>query len=467
MHALHREERGIAMITAILISVVVLGLAVAATGIAVTSNNQSARDRTRLQTIDAAEAGLNETSLKVEQSTPASLPCTLAGDLDANPTVHYQVTISYYTTWPPSGSPMSCPPTTAPAAATVASLGTTTVGSQTPRKMVTQVRLTPRYGGFDTAIFSDTQLNLQNNLDILADQANDADVYTNGSVVCDNAIALQGSLFAQGAVTMSNSCSVDEDVYAKNAITMSNSSRIGHDAKSSKGSISLDNSAQIDNNAIAYGTITLSGSAKINGSRTQNFTSLADPPAKTLPVIDYDATKWSSAGYTIESYSSCDAAKTRLTSGLPDDGNNYVIRITGSCLLSWSNNSSITVRQDVAIIYDGRVAFENKSDWYSGDGKEHSILFINPASTSATCSSRNPAFSTSNNTSFADELKVLVYTPCQASFNNSNKIKGQFMAGQVNIQNNFDLSFARIPVPGFGDVSGFDQDIAFQREVAP
>ena len=286
-------------------------------------------------------------------------------------------------------------------------------------------------------------------------------------MVCDNSIALQGSLFAQGAVTMSNSCSVDGDVYAKNAITMSNSGRIGHDAKSSQGSISLGNSAQIDNNATAYGTISLSGSAKINGSRTQNFTSLADPPAKTLPAIDYDATKWSSAGYTIETYSTCDAAKTRLTNGLPDDGKNYVIRITGSCLLSWSNNSSITVRQDVAIVYDGQVAFENKSDWSSGDGEEHAILFINPASTSGTCSSRNPAFSTSNNTSFGDELKVFVYTPCQASFNNSNQIKGQLMAGQVIIQNDFDLYFSPIPVPGFGDPSGFDQDIAFQREVAP
>jgi Tfp pilus assembly protein PilX len=168
VHALHRDEKGMAMITAILISMVALGLAVVATGIAISSNNQSARDRTRLQTIDAAEAGLNETALKVEQSAPASLPCTLSGDLDANPPVHYQVTITYYATWPPSGSPMSCPLTATPAAATVASLGTSTVGSQAPRKMVTQVRLTPRYGGFDTAIFSDTQLDLQNNLDIWA-----------------------------------------------------------------------------------------------------------------------------------------------------------------------------------------------------------------------------------------------------------------------------------------------------------
>jgi hypothetical protein len=465
--ALHRDERGMAMITAVLISMVVLGLAVAATGIAISSNNQSARDRTRLQTIDAAEAGLNETALKVERSAPTSLPCTLSGDLDANPPVHYQVTITYYATWPPSGSPMSCPPTATPAAATVASLGTSTVGSQTPRKMVTQLRLTPRFGGFDSAIFSDTQLDLQNNLDILGNQGNDADVYTNGPVVCDNSMVLEGSLLAQGAVTLSNSCSVAEDVYAKDAITMSNSSRIGHDAKSSKGSISLATSAQIANNATAYSTITLSGSARIGGSRTEGYTSLADPPVKTLPIINYDAAKWSAAGYAIEDHSSCDSAESRLLGGLPDDGKNYVIRIAANCLLTFSNNSRITVRQDVAIIFDGRIEFENKSDWYSGDGEEHSILFINPASTSGTCASRVPAFSASNNTSFADELKVFVYTPCQATFNNSNRIKGQLMAGQVNIRNNFDLHFAPVPVPGVGDVSGFDQDIAFQREVAP
>jgi hypothetical protein len=466
VRALHRDERGMAMITAVLISMVVLGLAVAATGIAISSNNQSARDRTRLQTIDAAEAGLNETALKVEQSTPTSLPCTISGDLDANPPVHYQVTITYYATWPPSGSPVSCPPTAAPASATVASLGTSTVGGQAPRKMVTQVRLTPRYGGFDTAIFSNTQLSLHNNLDILGNQGNDADVYTNGPVDCNNSMVLEGSLLAQGGVALSSSCSVAEDVYAKNAITMSNSSRIGHDAMSSKGSISLDNSAQIANNATAYSSITLSGSASIGGSRTQGYTSLADPPAKTLPAIDYDAAKWSAAGYTIVT-DSCDSAKSRLLAGLPNDGSNYVIRIATNCLLSFTNNSSITVRQDVAIIYDGQVTFENKSDWYSGDGEEHTILFINPASTSGTCTSRNPAFSTSNSTTFAAELKLFVYTPCQASFSNSNNVKGQFMAGQVNIANNFDLSFARIPVPGFGDVSGFDQDIAFQREVVP
>lgn len=455
-----------AMITAILISVVVLGLAVVATGVAVHNSSQSGRDRTRLQTIDAAEAGLSQTALKIEGSAPTSLPCTLSGDLDANPPVRYQVTITYYATYPPSGSPMSCPPTAPPAGATVASVGTSTVGSQTPRKMVSQVRLRPRYGGFDTAIFSYSRLDLRNNLDILGDQGNDADVYTNGNVDCDNSMVLEGSLLAQGGVTMGSSCAVAEDVYAKGAIAMSNSSRVGHDAKSSRDNISLANSAEIANSATARGTITLSGNARIGGSRTQGYTSMADPPIKTLPTINYNPSDWSSAGYTIQTDLSCSSAKSFLDA-LPNDGRDYVVRIAADCLLQWSNNSTITVRQNVAIIYDGQVGFVNQVEWRSGDGEDHAILFINPASTSGTCTSRNPAFSTSNNTSFADQLTLFVYTPCEARFDNSNNIKGQVMADLITIANSFDLYFAPVPVPGFGDVAGFDQDIAFQREVAP
>jgi hypothetical protein len=461
--ALHRDERGMAMITAILISVAVLGLAVVATGVAVYNNNQSARDRARLQTIDAAEAGLNEAALRVEGSAPGSLPCTLSGDLDANPPVRYQVTISYYGTYPPSGSPMSCPPTTAPAAATVASLGTSSAGSQAPRKMVSQVRLTPRYGGFDTALFSNAGLTLVNNLNIVG---NDGDVYTNGNVDCNNPIALGGSLLAQGSVTMRNSCSVAEDVYAQGAINMSQSSRIGHDAKSSRGSIALSQSAEIANSATAYGSITVSGSARIGGTRTENYATLTDPPVKTLPTINYVPADWTSAGYTIQTYTTCSAAKAFIDA-LPNDGRNYVVRIAANCLLQWGNNSTIRVYQDVAIIYDGQIGFANQTEWLSGDGEEHSILFINPASTSGTCASRNPAFSTSNNTSFAEVLKQFVYTPCTATFDNFNRLKGQFMADVVNITNNFTLNFAPIPVPGVGSVAGFNQDIAYQREVIP
>jgi hypothetical protein len=467
MPALHRDERGMAMITAILISVVVLGLAVTATGIAVTSNNQSARDRTRLQTIDAAEAGLNETVLRVEGSAPASLPCTVSGDLGTNPTVHYEVAISYYATWPPSGAPMSCPPAAAPAAATFASLGTSALGGQAPRKMVSQVRLTPRYGGFDTAIHADTNLTTSNNLEITGNQGNDADVYTNGDVACDNSLTLQGSLLAQGQVTMGNTCSVAEDVYAKQAITMSNNSSIGHDAISARSSIALSNSARIANNATAATSITLAGGSSIGGSRTEDHTS-PDPPSRTLPTIEYVPGDWSAAGYTIQpTYTSCSSAKSFLDN-LPTNDTNYVVRIAASCLLQWSNNSTVTVHQDLAVIFDGQVEFENRSDWLSGAGQEHSVLFINPTSTSATCGSRNPAFSTGNNTSFGDDLKLFVYTPCAVSFTNSNRShRGQIMAGQVTIANNFQLEYAPIPVPGVGSVSGFNQDIAYQREVVP
>lgn len=467
MRAVHRDERGIAMITALLITVIVFVLASVAVGLAVYNNNQSARDRARLQTIDAAEAGINQATRTLGGSTLAALPCTITGQLDANPPVRYQVTVSYYASYPPSGTPMTCPPTAAPAAATFSSLGTSTGSSQAPRKLVSQVRLTPRYGGFDTAIFADSGLTTANNLNIHGNEGNDGDVYTNGDVTCDNSMALEGTLYAQGQVRMGNTCSVAEDVYARQAITMANNSTIGHDAISARSSIQLSNSARIANNATAATTITAASGA-IGGSRVQNHTS-PDPPARALPQIDFVASDWTAAGYAVQTFTTCSAAKSFIDQNLDDNPDtNYVIRITGSCSLRWENNSTVDVYQDLAIVFDWQVGFQNKSDWASGDGQEHSVLFINPWSTRTTCGSRNPAFATTNNTSFGDELRLFAYSPCGVSFNNSNRdLRGQIMAGQVAIANNFDLTYAPIPVPGFGTVSGFDQDIAFQREVAP
>lgn len=467
MRAVHRDERGMAMITALLITVVVFILASVAVGLSVYNNNQSARDRARLQTIDAAEAGINQATRTVEGSTLVTLPCTISGQLDANPPVRYQVAVTYYATYPPSGTPMSCPPTAAPAAATFSSLGTSTGSSQAPRKMVSQVRLTPRYGGFDTAIFADTGLTTANNLDISGNEGNDADIYTNGNVNCDNSMALAGTLYAQGQVSMGNTCSVAEDVYAREAITMANNSVIGHDAISARSSIQLSNSARITNNATAATTVTAASGA-IGGSRVQNHPS-PDPPSRALPQIDFVQADWTAAGYAVQTFSTCSEAKSFIDGSLDDSPDtNYVVRITDACPLIWENNSTINIYQDLAIVFDWQVGFVNRTDWVSGDGQEHSALFINPWSTGASCSGRNPAFSTTNNTSFDDQLTVFAYSPCAMSFNNSNRNnRGQMMAGQVTIANNFHLTYAPVPVPGFGSVAGFDQDVAFLREVAP
>jgi hypothetical protein len=466
-----RDERGIAMITAVLISSIVLLLGVAAAGVAVHNDSQSALDRKRLQSVDAAEAGINAANLKLQTTSTGSLPCTLSGDLGAGPPVHYEVTIAYYATYPPTGAALACPPPQAPLAATYSSVGTATAGTQAPRKMVSQVRLTPDYGAFANTLFADTQLDVKNSLTIDGNNGNDGDIYTNGDITCPNTMAVAGTLYAQGQVTLSNSCNVAQDVYANGQIVMSSSATVGHDAISATGAIQMSSSARIGNNATAATTIQLLNSASVGGTRTENHPSPA-PPHQDLPTVDYDQTAWTAVGYTIRNFSACGsgdpaAAGTakRFIDSLSNDNTNYVVRITPACSLVWQNNSTVTVYQDLAIVYDGLVGFENHTEWVSGDGKPHTLYFITPSDASTPCS--GTTFSTTNNTNFDNNLKLLVCTPCTASFANNNLgLGGQILAGKLTIQNSFELSFTPIQVPGAGPVSGYKEDIAYLREEA-
>ncbi|MCA1727150.1 MAG: hypothetical protein LC722_05725, partial [Actinobacteria bacterium] len=56
---LHRDEEGIAMITAMLVGMVTLSLSLVSVQLAVHNSGQSSYDRKRVQAIHAAEAGLD------------------------------------------------------------------------------------------------------------------------------------------------------------------------------------------------------------------------------------------------------------------------------------------------------------------------------------------------------------------------------------------------------------------------
>src|SRR5205823_1766996 len=136
-----------------------------------------------------------------QTTATASLPCTLDDTLPTSPAAKFHVAISYYATFPPSGTALTCPfssGATAPKAAVIISTGTavvTTAPLAVSRTMETEVRLNPVFGGFGTAIFSDTGLVLGNNLTVTGNVGNDGNVYTNGSWTCDNGSNIKGTVF--------------------------------------------------------------------------------------------------------------------------------------------------------------------------------------------------------------------------------------------------------------------------------
>lgn len=465
-----RDERGVAVVTALLISIVLAGMAVTAVTLSIHNSSLSAYDRKRVQAIDAAEAGVNATYQKIATSPTASLPCTVDADLPTAPTAHYHVTVAYYATYPPTGTALSCPPPAEPnpppLGVQVVSKGTAVqVGSPTAvsRTMESVARMTALFGPFGQAIFADSQLNLQNNLDVYGNVGNDGDVYINGGWTCNNSSYIRGSVLAQGSANVSNSCTVASDLYAKDNITMTQSATVNHDAIAAGGSISMANNTHVYNNATAATTCTgctTGAGGRVAGSVIPNHVS-APPAYRPFPIVNYDQTAWQNAGYTIVTYADCNTAKAAIIAGFAAK---TVVRITPACTMSFSNNTTVNIKNDLAIITDGALTTVNQNNW-QGVGGNYTLYVIVPYDSAATCPVGTHDITISNNTDFSS-VKLLLYTRCTLDMSNHNVGQGgQLFGGTVNIKNLYNLTFKPILIPGAGQVTGYALDIAYLREV--
>jgi hypothetical protein len=381
-------------------------------------------------------------------------------DLPTSPSSHYHRTVVLYSTWPPQDSSIitACPPNVQPLGALIVSTGTAVSSSATPAKrtMESLVKLAPYYGSYSTAIFSDTGINLVNKLTANGYQGNDADFYTNGNYTESNAVTISGSVYAQGTVDMSNNGTVKEDVWANGSVYLHGSMTVFGRVRSSSSSIQVDNPAHVYGGARAATTIT--GSGQIDGTKVTNSPT-GPPPALTLPHFTYTATDWTNKGYTIMNFSSCTLAQTFINA-LPVG--NYVVRITPQCALSWGNNSSFTLQGNLAIITDGSVTFQNRSN-VSGSGATYNLYFIRPWVSGLSCAGGANDINFSNNTNFSS-VNVAVYTQCAANMANQNGQNGQIFAGTVNITNQMGFNYVPILFPGAPQL-GYDVFISYIREV--
>ena len=472
------SEDGIAMITAILSSAVILTLSITATSLALHNSDQSGLDRRRTQDVAAAEAGIDVIMSTLQTTPTAQLPCTLTGTTTVSPAQTFTATINYYdaaSTWL---NQSACSPATWATAPDSAVITSTAAQSLIPgtakRTMQSKVHLRPVYGGLADAIFSDHSPFMKNNLTVNGATSDNANVYTNGSWNCQNPGTVQGTIYATGSVdgvggiTMANNCQASQDIWGYGAITLQNSALVGHNAISSTSSISLYNSSHILNSAVAGTTINVnSAQAKIDGTQTPNHPQ-SGPPPQTFPQIVYDSnaiTGWGNAGFFITNYSSCSSAASFIkgvTSSTPKE----VVRVTPACAMSLSGGT-VNVYNDLAIISDGSISLSNIV-FQSGDGVDHKLEFIVPytAATAAACgTASSPDFSTSNQTTL-QKLQIFVYTPCTVNIaNNSAGDGAQIYGGTVNITNQFTLTFLSFQIPGAGGVTGYNVDIQYTREI--
>ncbi len=456
------------MVVAILVSFVVLLLSIFVISLSIHNSTQSAYDRKRVQSIDAAEAGLDSFWLLVQTTAPQSLPCAspATGTVASSPGVaSYSVQPTYYNS---SGGVMSCSLAQAspPSAISVTSTGTTDGG--VPRKLQSYAVLTPTNSGTAGAIVMNSGATFNNSFTVNGNNGNNADIYVNqGDLTILNQPDVFGNIYvSNGNFSASNNSTVHGNVWANGTVTINSPAAVTSDVTSSTTSIS--GTGTVGGNATAGSTI--ASTLSVAGTKLQSSPQ-GPPPSQPIPYVCWTAiagvctaqsADWTAAGYTIHTDTTCSSALTYLTTGTITG--NVVERIAAVCDLSVGNNATVNFNGNLAIFTDGSITMSNLNTW-TEQGSTGNLFFLANYRTGLNCATGSYDISTGNHSIF-NNANVAFYSPCNVTINNLNDFSGQVVGQTVNIANNFTLTFQPVVIPGAGTISGFKQDIQYVREIA-
>jgi hypothetical protein len=498
-----REERGAAMILALLVTVVVLALSIVIVNLAIHSSTSSAYDRRRTIAVAAAEAGVDDyyrylADFRTVSSgtTLTSIDCARTGSVTTGPNQGtFTSTLTLYSNSGGTYTPMSCPPpaNVVPAGARITSVGRSPSNTLL-RKMESFMRISPAYGGFSAAMLATTPTTVGNKVTINGLEGNDGDIVVSCpsppcSLSLSNNQAIAGNLYVNGSLSMTNSVHVAGDVWTTGSVTMSTGATVDGNVASSQGSISVTNPALVGGNASAAGTV--GDTSRIEGLSSPG-TALDDPPTTTLPQITFSATEqaaWQTlkdgSRYEIKNYLDCASAKSFIMN-LPTATNNiygtkdYVVRINAICDLLFDSNATVKLPGSLAIITNGSISMNSKVVFQAlnpnptklaATGADAQLFLIDVYRTGLLCSGGLFDITTENNTDFLNVsqspiLAVSMYSPCSVNLSNQNNFNGQVLSNTLNVQNQITMNYQPVLVPGASQVTGFKQDVQFKREIS-
>jgi hypothetical protein len=335
------------------------------------------------------------------------------------------------------------------------------------------------YGGLNGAVISNNGLTITNNFNLSGNAGNDGDIVVeNGNFSAPSGIEnIRGSVYVpNGTALVGTNAHIYGSVWSNGTVTVSHAQAlIDGDVKSTAGGTTV--SGGTVSGSAYYCTGSAPSASRVLGSRVQTC-SLGKPPTFGFPKIQFSATAWEDEGYYIydvpDTGDECTNARNYIegtTSGTYDGGagvpsgyTGVVVRISGTCTYTNTNNKNVTLGTNLALVTNGQVDLANNSTW-TGSGSTKDIFFLSPWNgSSAICVSTTQNITISNKNTFTN-AEVSVYTVGTASVANNNTFNGQIVGCNTIINNNFTMNYRPVLIPGT-DVVGFEQDVAYIREVS-
>ena len=461
-----RDESGVAMVTAVLVLFIVTGLSLVSFQLAAHDLDQSANDRRMVQSIHAAEAGIDRFLDYLSHNAPITNPATTMGpeNLTTSPPATFSVTATYYCA---NGSPFSpgvCVSPSGishPSSVSIQSVGTSAGRTRTMSAFVGLGSVPGGYTLSGAAVFANGVATWTGQAQVTNAVGTElaANLYSNSNLELKGGGAVYGQVEAQGTITLSGTTDVKNFATSKGALSISNNSIVRGDARSTTSSVT--NGGVVSGNAY-YCTGSAPGGT-VTGSRIQACPNPPGPPTQTFTPFVYTESDWTARGYVVQPFASCAAAQTWLNA-VPLG--NYVVRITPTCSLTIPN---VTLRGNLAIISNGDIAGTGATSFsVSGTPNPNYVLNLmaNVTSSTASCGA-NSGVTLAAGASFPAGVDGLFDSPCDVRFtgNATANIQGQIIAGRdVRFSSGSDITYKPIYVPGTSP-SGFSESLHYRREV--
>ena len=475
---MRRDETGAALIVALGVTFVVLLLSTVIVNQAIHGSTQSAYDRRRLTSVNAAEAGLNHYFNYLETTSASTLsmsPTTIKVGTSPNP-AQATVTPTFYAnaagTVAFTGTPSS---TNYPQSVRLLSVGTS--NGQATRTMETFIKLTPVYSGVTGALIANSNTTFGNSFTVNGNNGNDGDIYVlNGNFSVPSGLeTIKGSLWvSNGTATIGTQLHLYGEVWASGSVSVNHpQAEIDSNVKSTSGGVTVSSGTVSGSAWYCTG----SAPSNVSGAKTQTC-SLGAPPTQTFPQIKYVQSAWAALGYYEKVFTgatACSDARDWVEgttsgtyqsgSGVPSGYTGAVVYINATCAYTNTNNSTIDLGTNLGIVTNGSINLSNHSTW-DGVTSTRSLFFMSayPASGSPSCPTQD--ITVGQNNDFNSLVQTGVYSPCTVAMNNNNTaFSGQVIGTTLTIGGNFNMTYRPVVIPG-ANIANFREDIAYIREVS-
>ena len=432
-----RDERGVAIVTVLVIALVVFALGGLWVRVAVHETEASGRDRHRDQALAAAEAGINLVMSKLAQnnlycpSSAAPLTGTLTG------VGQFEVYVDTTT--------ILC--TSAETRRYIVARGWApdrTVLRAVGRRLEQQVELVPT-DGFRFALFGASGgITGSQNMYVAGD------VYSADDASFENQTRVMGDIIAQGTVTVSNRATIGGSIHAAGSIGITSPmATVEGDLASSGGSITVD--GWVKGGAQAS-SITVNAGGTIEGPQTRS--AAVAPKVQSLPTFT-----WNPANYPSSStWATAAAFQTYWSTNRNAFSGHHRVTSTAKVTLGsrWKMAGAVT------IVTDGEIELSREIENASGGDVLLTIVSF---------SSSSNAINMTNQVTLPSNIKVALFAPNGCiNFSQLKHFTGTVYGDCIDLDEHFNLTYAPVSPAGFvwtaASSSHFSVEARSFREVA-